>query len=109
HLWHNRLRTGRLARSAEKLVRRMGCCGTAPILMKGIHTAYAYYPDPAARVMSDIDVVVAPADVTAAEHALRELGYTCVIARRPPVARSTWQREGQPSVPRSLMLTHAED
>ena len=47
------------------------------ILMKGHALARTVYPDPALRQSSDIDLLVARADMLRAEAVMNNLGYTC--------------------------------
>jgi hypothetical protein len=50
-----------------------------PTLLKGVSVAGQFYPEPHLRPMGDIDVLVEPDDIPAAEAALVQLGYD----RRP--------------------------
>lgn len=49
-------------------------CGVPVIVLKGMALAHLVYPEPALRPMSDIDLWVKPADLSAADSALREAG-----------------------------------
>ena len=108
HLRHNRLRMERFATEAGALVRAMRDAGIEPTLLKGMHTAFGYFPEPAARPMSDIDLLV-PADlVAAAQEVLADRGYTRMSGTHNRF-RTTWIPPDTPAVPRSLSLTHAGD
>ena len=50
------------------------------IVVKGAATA-AFYPDPALRAYGDIDIMVAKAQLDAAERALNGLGYECFASK----------------------------
>ena len=51
--------------------------GIPVILMKGHALARTVYPDPALRQSSDIDLLVQPHNLTAAEEVMEKLGYVC--------------------------------
>lgn len=51
--------------------------GIPAILLKGPALARTVYPDPTLRQSSDIDLIVLPQDITAAEDVLERLGYRC--------------------------------
>jgi hypothetical protein len=53
--------------------------GIPSILLKGHALARTVYPDPALRQSSDIDLLVRPADIPAAEQVLEKLGYVCPV------------------------------
>ncbi len=108
HLSHNRRRMRRLAGVAAEAVERLGAVGVTPLVLKGMHTAHAYFPDPATRPLSDIDLLVSPSRIEAAEGALRGWGFRPVLAQRAPY-KCDWAPPGAARGPRSLSLTHAED
>jgi hypothetical protein len=108
HLRHNRLRTRRLAAEAVRAVRVLADAGIPVTVLKGVHTGPAYFPDPAARPLSDVDLRVPPAAVAAAEEALLAAGYRRgTVLLRP--YRGVWAPPGTPTLPRSLRLLHADD
>ena len=49
--------------------------GLRPIALKGVHLAARFYANPALRPMSDIDLLFAPDELSAAESILESLGY----------------------------------
>jgi hypothetical protein len=108
HLRHNRLRTDRLQREAAALATRMREADVEPTLLKGMHTAFAYFPEPGTRPMSDIDLLVPAERVAEAERVLRAAGYARALSQGR-LSRSTWEPAGGKSLPRSLSLTHADD
>jgi hypothetical protein len=76
------------------------------VILKGGHTAYGYFPEPAIRPASDLDLLV-PHDFSAhAEVALAKCGLECAGRGRRD---STWKRPGSASEPRSMWLVHADD
>jgi hypothetical protein len=60
--------------------------GILPLVLKGLALAYQYYPDPALRAVSDIDLLLRPSEVHAAVRALQRAGFTL---ERPLVDSST--------------------
>jgi hypothetical protein len=108
HLCHNRLRMERLGREAAGLAAALDRAGVACTFLKGMHTAHAYFPDPAARPCADIDVLVAPEQEAAASRVLSELGYAAGRADRWPRQR-TWRKTASPTTPASLSLVHSND
>lgn len=59
------------------VTRAMAEAGVPAILLKGPALARTVYPDPALRQSADIDLIVRPEDIPAAEAVLEGLGYTC--------------------------------
>jgi hypothetical protein len=53
--------------------------GIPTILLKGPALARSVYPDPAIRQSGDIDLLIQPQNIPAAEDVLEKLGYTCPI------------------------------
>ena len=92
HLAHARAREQRIRTAAIPLLARMERAGLEPGVIKGFHTAHAYFPEPGARPFSDIDVVVPPAAIAEAERLLGEAGF--VPLRR--VGRTSYKREWLP-------------
>lgn len=60
---------------AVEAVCALAAAGVPVMLLKGIAYAGRLYPDPAARPMTDVDLLVAPDAIDAALAALRRLGY----------------------------------
>jgi hypothetical protein len=76
HLAHGRARIARMRSGVMPLLARLERDGFAPGVIKGFHTAHAYFPEPGVRPMTDVDVVVAPGALPRVEPILRELGFT---------------------------------
>lgn len=57
------------------ILRAFDAAGVPLLVMKGVALGMLIYPDPMLRPLSDIDLAVAPADLTRTLHLLRELGY----------------------------------
>ncbi len=68
----------RNAAIAEQLAELLAAYAAAKIdamVLKGGYLAFAVYPDPALRGMSDLDLLFRPSDLERAEAVLRSLGY----------------------------------
>ncbi len=66
----------RIRVQALEAVAELNRCGIEPILLKGIaHLFAGTYPDPAARTLSDIDLMVPPEALPEATAALEAIGY----------------------------------
>lgn len=75
HLAHGRVREARIRAVVLPVLARMSQAGLEPGVIKGFHTAHVYYPEPGARPFSDVDVVVPPAAIDAAERQLEDSGF----------------------------------
>jgi hypothetical protein len=106
HLAHNRLRSARMAEAAALIVGRLADRGVGTVVLKGIHTGAAYFPEPGTRPASDIDLLVAAGDEAMAEAAMRSCGLT-LKGRNP--WETNWALPTARSEPRSLTYVHAED
>ena len=106
HLRHNRLRAARMEAGAVAVVGALLERDIAVAVLKGAHTARAYFPDPGARPASDVDLLVAGGDARRAEAVLQSAGF---VAKSRGPRESGWKPAAAPSAPRSLMLAHADD
>jgi hypothetical protein len=107
-LRHNRLRMERMAERAAKISHALTQNDIAHTLLKGMHTAYSYFPEPGVRPLSDIDLLVARMDRRRAETILRRSGFEPGATSGWPAPRN-WQMIGSPKTPRSLYLVHADE
>ncbi|HEX7120128.1 MAG TPA: nucleotidyltransferase family protein [Longimicrobiales bacterium] len=106
HLEHARARARRLEAELLRTLDVLAGAGIRATVLKGAHTARAYFPEPATRPTADLDLAVD--DFAAAERALERAGYT--LARRQPRPRqSTLVPPGAPTRLRTLALVHADD
>ena len=106
HLAHARAREARIRATLMPVLAKMERAGLAPGVIKGIHTAYAYFPEPGARPFADVDVVVPPDAIADAERLLGEAGF--VAEKR--MGTTTYKREWLPPGPSdvwSYELWHA--
>ncbi|HEY4076030.1 MAG TPA: nucleotidyltransferase family protein [Rhizomicrobium sp.] len=108
HLHHNRARNQTLASHARSVVERLTSMGIPIVLFKGMHTAFAYFPAPDARPMSDIDIYIAPAHTPAAERTLAEMGFEPNRQFRGPHGYD-WKYPNIRRLPVTLLHIHRDD
>ncbi|MBI3982832.1 MAG: nucleotidyltransferase family protein [Gemmatimonadetes bacterium] len=101
-------RSARLTAATLEILDRGAERGLAFILLKGMHTAHEYFPDPGTRPAADVDVLVAPGDAGAAEELLAQLGFD---EMRPATdgTRSEWYRRGVARMPITLDAEHEDN
>ncbi len=109
HLRHNRLRMQRLTAHAAALCEALHRAGATPVLVKGMHTAHAYFPEPGARPLADVDLVLAPEQIEAAEIVLREQGYAPGETIAGPPRQQEWRTPLARLLPRTLAFVHHDD
>jgi hypothetical protein len=110
HLAHGRARAVRAAAVAEAALGAFAAAGVGVTVVKGMHTSRALFPDPGTRPMTDVDLVVAPGDIPAAEAALAVAGFVRRgdgYQRRP--YHADWTPPGEDDRLRSLLLTHRDN
>jgi hypothetical protein len=106
HLEQGRLRAARTQPKSLEIVSALVECGVPVVVLKGGHTAHSYFPDPATRPASDLDLLV-PRDFAAqSEVALARLGLECAGRLR---RESSWMPAAAQREPQSLWLIHADD
>jgi hypothetical protein len=108
HLLHNRRRMGRLSRVVQESVDKLGEVNVTPLILKGMHTAVGYFPEPGARPLSDIDMYIPTESMGRAEGRFAELGYQRVPRMQHPYA-CDWVEPSQPRLPRTLTFVHEDD
>lgn len=108
HLLHNRRRMSRLFRVAREAIERLTDAGISPMILKGMHTAFCYFPEPGARPLSDIDIYVPMETMSRAERVLSALGYQRVQRTLIPYA-CDWIKSSLPQRPRTLTFVHEDD
>ena len=108
HLRHNRIRMERLTREAAKAAALLSTAGISPTMLKGMHSAHQYFPEPGTRPCSDIDILVPGEEMAAAEALLAGAGYRPgpLIAH---AAGRSWTAGSAPARLKSLTIVHAED
>ncbi|MDH3457916.1 MAG: nucleotidyltransferase family protein [Gemmatimonadota bacterium] len=105
HLDHGRRRAKRLQSELDVLLRRFDNEGVPVTLLKGMHTAWVYFPEPGTRPVADIDLLIKRDALPAINRVLGGLGFTRGGRVRE---RETWRAPG-PQVPLSLELTHCDN
>lgn len=108
HVSHNRQRMQRLSRVTSEVMASLNQSGISPLLLKGMHTAFRYFPEPATRPLSDIDVFIAMDSMDRAERIFLNLGYERVMRTRSPYA-CDWVSRTHPRSPRTLTFVHQDD
>lgn len=108
HLVHGRVRYERMMRALDGALNVLEQAGVEVTLLKGAHTAAAYFPEPGVRPIADLDLVVPPSAREASERALRAAGYI-ELKRQARPYKSDWLPPGVPRTLRSVELTHAEN
>jgi hypothetical protein len=107
HLAHGRERWMRLqARAAELFVPLRGL-GLQPILLKGVHTAVAFFEEPGCRPCSDLDLSIPRASWPAVVAALESAGYRTLV-RQDRIAKAELLPPGEGTSQRSLDLLHRD-
>lgn len=108
HLAHNRERMTALSRVAKDAVSKLASAGVRPLVVKSMHTAFRYFPEPGARTASDIDIVVSMEQIAAAESVFAGFGYDRIFRSASPYS-CDWVSPSAPSAPRTLMYVHCGD
>jgi hypothetical protein len=106
HFEHNRQRMVTMTAAAARLLGLLHERRIVAVLLKGMHTAHAIFPDPATRPLSDIDLLVSPQAREPVEALLRARGYG---ETGRTMRESSWRQHGVASEPRTLTFTHAMD
>lgn len=91
---------------ASDIVSAFEAKGVDVTILKGMNTAHTYFPEPGARPLSDIDLLVSPSDEAAAGEALSSMGFEPGITGR---CQRNWRRSDAARQPRSLCFVHADD
>jgi hypothetical protein len=106
HLAHNRLRSATMRAAAVEIVGRLADRRIEALVLKGAHTGATYFPEPGARPASDIDILVADGEASAAEGVMARSGLALKSRAR---WESSWFPPSAGREPRSLTYVHAED
>jgi len=107
HLEHGRRRALLFATRAEALLTAFATSGVPVVVLKGLHTGRAYFPEPAGRVGSDVDLLVPGSYEARAREVLRRHGFQ-PAGSHPAAGKTTWNPPGSQPV-RSLEVNHAEN
>lgn len=107
-LRHNRIRMEGLAREAASAAALLAGAGIVPTILKGMHTAWEYFPEPGTRPCSDIDIFIAQDEMARAEEVLASAGYA-PGPRAASAAGRSWTAACAPIRLKSLTFVHADD
>ena len=83
-LRHARRRAARMERDVLPALDAMLAHHIVPVVLKGFHTARAYFEEPGVRRMSDVDLLVAPDQTHRAESALQASDFRATGPRMTP-------------------------
>jgi hypothetical protein len=106
HLDHGRRRIERVRREVTPALSALVNAGVTPIVIKGFHTAQAYFPEPGVRPLADVDVIIRPQEVERAEAALALAGFVGDPPLHRPYKRP-WMPSGMDRRTWSLEFWHA--
>jgi len=106
HLSHSRDRSARGTESGKLVVAKLAAAGLSVAILKGGQTSHAYFPEPATRPSSDLDLLVPAADARRAESALRAAGF---VERSRGARESCWGQATRPVVPASVWMVDRDD
>jgi hypothetical protein len=108
HYRHNVLRMERMARRASEAAGLLARNGVRTVVLKGMDTAFSIFPQPGVRPLSDIDLLIDPADRARAGALLSQIGLRPGrISDNPP--EQNWRRADTRALPCSLAFVHADD
>lgn len=107
HLEHARRRIRRLQHEVTIILAALQDRGIAATVLKGMHTSFAYFPEPGTRTIADIDLLTPPDQLDSTRATLQHLGFREQRRTARPF-RSEWTRPGADIV-HSLELDHAEN
>jgi hypothetical protein len=75
HVITGRNRAARIEREVLPAIDALLARNITPVVLKGFHTGRTYFDEPGVRPMADVDLLVAPSEVAAAEDALQSVGF----------------------------------
>ncbi len=102
-----RKRAERMRHQLDRLLIALTDQGIEPVILKGTHTRYAYFPDPGTRITSDIDLLFRQDDWNGAHDVLRSLGFLEQRDSGRPEERS-WSLPDARGI-QALDFVHAEN
>lgn len=105
HLDHNRARAARMTRDTAAIVAQLASLGIESTVLKGMHTAHAYFPL-GTRPAADVDLLVSDGDASRANRYFEDSGAE-LIARHD--FEMTWRPSSSSRAPRTLRYLHRDD
>lgn len=106
HFRHNTIRMERMRERALEAVEALARAKIECTVLKGLQTAFGHFPHPGARPLSDLDLLIAEADLPRAAKVLGSLGY---MRGRVQPTEQAWRHPSSPEQPRSLSLLHCDN
>lgn len=106
HLRHNRMRMDKMRERAIGVARALSQRAIAVTVLKGMHTAFDYFPAPATRPLGDIDLMVDARDTPRAKTYFQASGHRLTYSS---IREDSWRPKESAAAPRSIMLVHADD
>ncbi len=107
-LSHNRRRMAHLSGVLRDTVKQLEQGDIEPVILKGMDSAFRYFPEPGTRPLSDIDMFIPSTSIPKAEKILAGLDYQRVPRTRMPYA-CDWVDPSVRRLPRTLTLVHEDD
>ena len=107
HLEHARGRAARSHALLERILAQFAEREIDTVLLRGTHTRYRYFPEPATRSASDLHLLVQPSDWERAKDVLRALGLAERAGNTHP-DRGLWSSAGAFPV-HALEFAHKDD
>jgi len=107
HLEHGRRRAVRLRGELERVLAALAHRSVDVAILKGMHSAYRYFPDPGTRPVADIDLLIRPETCAATADALSQLGF--VPKDGSGLKGGDWIPPGVAAYPHSLEFAHVDD
>lgn len=110
HLAHGRARAERIGRMTDAGLAALAGAGVDAMVAKGMATAHTIFAEPGLRPMGDVDLVIRPGDVDAAERALKDAGFARRAGdyERHPY-HAGWQPSRADDAVHSLSLLHRDN
>lgn len=96
HLDHGRKRADRIEREVLPALDALLALGIPVVVLKGFHTSRAYFDEPGARRISDVDVLIPPSRVEDCERALVSIGFSAKGPAHRPYKRDWMGRDVDP-------------
>lgn len=106
HLRHGRGRANRIQTAMRGLVGELNARGVTPGVIKGFHTARAYFPEPGTRPFFDVDLIVRPGEIAVVREVMRAQGFREGDGHSRPYKR-TWDAPDNDGRIRSYDYWHA--
>jgi hypothetical protein len=108
NLRHNSVRMRKMAARAVAATHSLSRVGISPVILKGMQTAFVYFPESGTRPLSDIDILIEEHEAGRSGEALHDAGFRLKAERLRPHSQ-VWNAAGTRTEPRTLSFVHALD